>query len=274
MLPLFATILAIVIKQTTAVTCPSRFAWETSQLTDATIANSNAGSLFDFSSDEASNSSKASPLPACKAFPGDASWPSPAIWNLFNLTLGGALIKTVPLAAPCYTSWPQHDAATCQYVTDHWADVHLHVADPTSAMFPLYQGQTCMPPSLAPPNVTDCTLGGYAAYSVAVTCVAHIQLALNFARNTNVRLVVRNTGHDFNDKSVGAGALSIWTHKLKDIQFIADYRCGAGGYSGPAFRLGSGVETEDVYRAAEANNVTAVGGECRVSSPMDRFRGS
>jgi len=59
------------------------------------------------------------------------------------------------------------------------------------------------------PNSSNCTLGGYAAYSVAVTKVSHIQLALNFARNANLRLVVKNTGHDYADKSIGASALSV-----------------------------------------------------------------
>lgn len=62
---------------------------------------------------------------------------------------------------------------------------------------------------------------------------------------------------------MGAGALSIWTHKLNDLRFYPDYSYGT--YSGPAFKLGSGVETTDVYALAEANDVTAVGGECRVS---------
>jgi hypothetical protein len=197
--------------------------------------------------------------------PGDASWPSQETWTLFNSTLGGALIESVPLAAPCYSNWPQqHDVAACAYVREHWNDPHMHVEDPTSAMFPLYQGRTCMPTEN--PTASNCTLGGYAAYSVAATEVAHVQLALNFARNANLRLVVRNTGHDFGDKSVGAGALSVWTHKLKGIEFVEDYNCG--GRSGPAFKLGSGVVTEEMYAAAEENGVTVVGGECRVGYPL------
>ncbi|KAB5517379.1 hypothetical protein GE09DRAFT_1045451 [Coniochaeta sp. 2T2.1] len=237
--------------------CARRFDWEEERLTDAAIANISkqdvsSGSLFSFGSDAPDASH------GCKVLPGDDLWPAKDVWDVFNATLGGALIQTVPLAAPCYNNWPERDAATCQYVTEHWSDPHLHVNDPTSTQWPLFQGRTCLPT-----NDTDatCTLGGYAAYSVAVTKVSQIQLALNFARNTNVRLVVKNTGHDFADKSIGAGALSVWTHKLKDIKFFADYRCKS--HSGPAFKLGAGVETEEVYRAAEENGVTAVGGECR-----------
>lgn len=253
-----------------------KFTYESpaNQLTDSSLTtlhnqtpNSDT-SFLDFADSPSQLVSRRSLLPqsACKTFPGDPLWPSPGIWSLFNLTLSGALIKTVPLAAPCYTNTGIYSPSACKTVRESWSDPRFHVNDPTSAMFPLYQGRTCMPTD-GDPSSSNCTLGGYAAYSVAVTKVSHIQLALNFARNLNLRLVVRNTGHDFGDKSIGAGALSVWTHKLKDVRFIESYSCGGSGgtqrYTGPAFRLGAGIETEEVYKAAEANNVTVVGGECR-----------
>lgn len=142
------------------------------------------------------------------------------------------------------------------------------VNDPTSTQWPLFQGLTCLPPGFRNESTT-CTLGGYASYSTEVTNVAQIQLAVNFARNLNIRLVVKNTGHDFADKSIGAGALSLWTHKLNDLKFYPSYVYGS--YNGPAFKLGAGVETADVYAAAEKNGVTAVGGECRVSHSLPTF---
>lgn len=62
----------------------------------------------------------------CKVFPGGSLWPSQQIWDRFNATTGGALIKTVPLAAPCHNDWPQvSDNATCQSITQNWSDPHL-----------------------------------------------------------------------------------------------------------------------------------------------------
>ncbi|KAK3898861.1 hypothetical protein C8A05DRAFT_37535 [Staphylotrichum tortipilum] len=240
-----AALLAVLVDPSSAgavtpppTSCPSRFAWENAQLTDSAIGQNTA--LFGFGSDP-------------------AAAPPPPSHPRALTTLGGALIKTVPLAAPCSSNWPQYDPVACQYVRDHWSDPHFHVADPMSAMFPIYQGRTCMPTD--EPAGAKCTLGGYASYSVAVTKVSQIQLALNFARNTNLRLAVRNMGHDFGDKSIGAGTLSVWTHNLKDIQFLPDYN--SKGHRGPAFKLRSGVVTEKVYAAAERNNVTVIGGECR-----------
>ncbi|KAK4451365.1 FAD-binding domain-containing protein [Podospora aff. communis PSN243] len=259
-----AAVLALLYQHATAA-CAPRFNYETAELTEAAIADiakqdSASGALLDFGADPESESASKKPKPPrCKVFPGDAAWPSDKAWNAFNASLGGALIKTIPLAAPCYNNWPQvRNAAQCQHITDNWSNPRLHLEDPTSAMFPIFQGRTCLPTDDPTQN---CTLGGYASYSVAITTVSQIQLALNFARNANIRLVVRNTGHDFADKSIGAGALSIWTHKLKGLEYYSDYRCKK--YKGPAFKLGAGVVTEEVYAAAEKNGVTAVGGECR-----------
>ena len=110
-------------------------------------------------------------------------------------------------------------------------------------------------------------MGGYSSYAVNVTTVAHIQLAVNFARNAGLRLVVKNTGHDFNGKSTGAGALGIWTHHLKEIDYIEDYQ--SSSYQGPAVKMGAGVQAYEIYEKANELGFTVVGGEGKVcdSSP-------
>lgn len=130
------------------------------------------------------------------------------------------------------------------------------IADPTSVMRPIWQGLTCLHTG----NFTDrCELGGFPSYVVQATNVAHIQLAVNFARTLNLRLVVKNTGHDFNGRSLGAGALSIWTNKLKSIKFHKEYK--TSDYTGPALQVSAGVLSHELYEAADKYGVTAVGGE-------------
>lgn len=41
-----------------------------------------------------------------------------------------------------------------------------------------------------------CTLGGFPAYAVNISTAAQVQLAVNFARNLNLRLIIKNTGHE------------------------------------------------------------------------------
>lgn len=101
---------------------------ETVQLTDAVISNLTSLSLtnislFDFGDINASTTATKRTAPGeCKTFPGDAAWPSDLVWDVLDLLVGGALIKTVPLASPCYDSWGNYDANECAYVTEQWQE--------------------------------------------------------------------------------------------------------------------------------------------------------
>lgn len=90
--------------------------------------------------------------------------------------------------------------------------------------------------------------------------MAQVQLAINFARNLNLRLVIKNTGHDYLGKSAGAGALNLWMHNLKDIKFVKNFKLA--GYSGPAFKAGAGVQGLEILQAARDNGVSVQAGIC------------
>ncbi|KAK5651719.1 hypothetical protein OQA88_11788 [Cercophora sp. LCS_1] len=194
---------------------------------------------------------------ACKVFPGDENWPSPPTWDSFSGILGGALIKTVPLAAVCYNNLGVYDETMRATVRDAFTNQYTHENGPTSVFWPLFQGRTCMPTE--DPSET-CTHGGSPVYAVNVSSVAQIQLAVNFARNANLRLVIKNTGHCYLGKSNGVGALSVWTHNLKDIEFYE--RLEIPGYTGRATKVGAGVTVREVYEEADRNGVSALGGIC------------
>lgn len=55
---------------------------------------------------------------SCKCFPGDSCWPSDETWATLNTTVGGRLIKTIPLARSCHD--PTFDNATCTTLQDGW----------------------------------------------------------------------------------------------------------------------------------------------------------
>ncbi|KAI8170900.1 FAD-linked oxidoreductase ZEB1 [Colletotrichum sp. SAR 10_70] len=107
------------------------------------------------------------------------------------------------------------------------------------------------------------TTAEYASYftfgddPVSPSTQPQIQLAVNFARAANLRLVIKNTGHCYLGKSLGAGALSLWMHNVKDIEYLPKYE--GPGYSGPAMKLAAGVSVREVYEVAEQNNVTVLG---------------
>lgn len=126
-------------------------------------------------------------------------------------------------------------------------------------MWPVWQGRSCLPTD--DPDGT-CSLGAYPVYAVNVSTVGHIQAALSFARRQNLRFVIKNTGHCYLGKSNGAGALSVWMHNLKDIDFLSDYQSSGGSYRGTALKVGAGVTVREVYEAAHRYGVSALGGIC------------
>jgi FAD/FMN-containing dehydrogenase len=117
-----------------------------------------------------------------------------------------------------------------------------------------------------------CELGGYPAYVVNISSVAQIQLAVNFARHLDLRLVIKNTGHCYLGKSSGSGSLSVWTHHLKSIEFLPQY--GSKSYNGKAFKIGAGVTVQEIYRAAYAHGLVVQGGICEVCVSSASLRGA
>ena len=83
--------------------------------------------------------------------------------------------------------------------------------------------------------------------------VDHIKAGVNFARTHNLRLIIRNTGHDFLGRSVGWGSLVINTHSFQNIKFHNQYTASCG-YNGPAVTLGAGVQAFKVLEQAHALN--------------------
>jgi FAD/FMN-containing dehydrogenase len=99
--------------------------------------------------------------------------------------------------------------------------------------------------------------------------VEDVKKTIEFAAEYNIRLVIRNTGHDYNGKSTGAGSLAIWVRELSDIELIAKYESAV--YTGRAIKVGVGVLVKDVYAFADKHEGIAVGGNCPTISLAGGF---
>ncbi|KAL2108257.1 hypothetical protein VUR80DRAFT_4088 [Thermomyces stellatus] len=223
--------------------------FETAQLTEDDIGTS---SLLAFG-----DASRAPPpRPSCRAFPGSDDWPTRREWQRLNTTLQGRLLRPDPPAAVCYEG-EAHDEDACRELVLSAGDTHFYIDDPLSVLAQWPQGSTCLP-TLDPAG--NCTRGGFPEYVVNATRVSDVQVAVNFARNKNVRLVIKNTGHDFGGRSLGAGALSIWTHNLKSFEFLPEYSIGP--YTGLAVHYGAGLEAWELFNYMAQYNITvpAAGG--------------
>ena len=143
------------------------------------------------------------------------------------------------------------------------------VKHPVSELWPYWTNNTCVPTTN--PNGT-CTLGYLPKYVIMATKKEHIKAGIDFARTNNIRVLIRNTGHDFLGRSTGYGSLAINTHSFKDISFTTSYS-GPGSYRGGAAIVGAGIQSRELYGAAAKQNppVVVVGGECPVCSSFFYF---
>ncbi len=123
-------------------------------------------------------------------------------------------------------------------------------------MAPIFANQSCDPWQ---PREKPCTLGNYVAYAVAVAGPEDVVATLEFAEEKDIRVVIRNTGHDYLGRSTGAGALAVWTHHLRSTE-VVDWEDSY--YYGKALKVGAGVQGFEALAAAKEAGLVVVTGEC------------
>ncbi|KAF4956011.1 hypothetical protein FGADI_4184 [Fusarium gaditjirri] len=192
---------------------------------------------------------------SCLVLPTDTLWPSIADWENLNATVGGRLIATTPLATVCHD--PHFDAAKCDIIKKKWLHPFTHEDSANSIMAPFYQNQSCDPFT---PRPKTCELGNYVSYSINASSAEDISAGVKFAKRKNIRLVVKNTGHDFLGRSTGTGGLAIWTHNLRTNQVIPIYR--SPSYNGPAVMLGAGMRGFEALDIAHKSGLQIFTGFC------------
>ncbi|TDZ67337.1 FAD-linked oxidoreductase ZEB1 [Colletotrichum trifolii] len=200
---------------------------------------------------------------SCRCLPGDACWPSTDSWNTLNTTVGGKLIATVPIGSVCHD--PNYDEAACTALRNSWTLPETHFPSSSSVMQSFFANQSCDPFT---DRTTPCLVGNYVNYAVEVTSAKDVVETVNFARENNIRFLVRNTGHDHLGRSTGAGALAAWTHKLKEIT-VTDWSDDL--WTGPAVKMGAGVLGYEVTEAGKSSGLVVVGGECPTVGPAGGY---
>ncbi|EOA81947.1 uncharacterized protein SETTUDRAFT_141802 [Exserohilum turcica Et28A] len=200
----------------------------------------------------------------CKCYSDNSCWPTTSDWAKLNKTVSGALQVALPPGAVCYNSLGNetnvYDAAKCADTQANWGSEQWMTDHPIGELWPFKTNNTCMPTS--DPSGT-CTRGFYGRYVILATTKSQIKAGVDFARDRNLRLIIRNTGHDFMGRSTGFGALIINTHSFKDVKFLKKYT-GPGDWTGSAAVVGAGVQGRELYRQCfnQSPKVVIVGGEC------------
>jgi FAD/FMN-containing dehydrogenase len=167
--------------------------------------------------------------------PGDPGWPSPAQWAALDAAVDGHLSKlTSPFVA---AAADPGSAATAQ----------LFGKDLTDTFY--IEQDVALTQSL---GWVDAWTSRTSAYAVAAHSSADVAAAVAFARDHDVRLVVRGGGHSYVGVSNAADSLAIWTRPMQAIE-LHDAFVPAGGADRvvptPAVSVGSGAMWIDAYNA-------------------------
>jgi len=190
-------------------------------------------------------------------------WPNTFEWNAFNQTLGGKLIKVIPWGSPCFQSGPtgynkeQCEAISSVYLQgpvraqqvgtmqqDNWAACHSNEGDDDDCQL------NALIPALGSgslPYTKTCKLGRISPYAVKILTAEDAQKAFAFAQRRNIRVTIKNTGHDYVGRAAGPDGLTLWTKQMTSMKYEENFM----GFN--AIRLGAGVLAQDVYKFAKEN---------------------
>jgi FAD binding domain/Berberine and berberine like len=180
--------------------------------------------------------------------PSDAGWPSKEAWKRLNDAIGGNLL---PVDFPIAACTSGGASTECKRILE-------------SLKNPYYIGDQ--------PGVTQ-TLGWIDAwttkpsvYAVAARNADDIAAGVNFARENNLRLVVKGGGHSYQGTSNAPDSLLIWTRHMHDIETHATFvphGCESTHRPQPAVTLGAGTIWMQAYDAVTTKAGAYVqGGGC------------
>lgn len=200
---------------------------------------------------------------SCRCQPHEPCWPSQEQWSGLNKSLNHNLVAVKPAAAVC--SPQDFDAGACRNATEYWADSLWRVNQPGAVQYENWEAwperhQSCHIQTAA--NKT-CSQGRISLYSAQVHSASDVQRAVRFANSHNLRLVVKNTGHDFLGRSTAPFSLQIATRAMKNITIENDFLpMGAPREKreGPAAHIAAGVELPELYAAVARYNRTVMAG--------------
>ena len=180
--------------------------------------------------------------------PGDPAWPSEAKWDQLSHEVQGRLIKVQSPLAACVGA--PSDAACAQVFKELKNPYYL--GDEVGLTQSLgWVGAWTSEPSV---------------YSVAAKTTRDVVAAVNFARENNLRLVIKGGGHSYQGTSNAAGSLLIWTRHMNAVTphdaFVAA-GCEGQGEPQAAVSIEAGAYWRQAYDAVTTKGGRYVqGGGC------------
>ncbi|KAF8554875.1 FAD-binding domain-containing protein [Imleria badia] len=200
---------------------------------------------------------------------GSASWPSDSAWSSLNATCGGRLQALRPWAAVCYHDDPLYDPNACQTVLSNYKSDIAREAVASALLWPNWEscgyddGCALNYSNPQPVSGETCYQGTTPPISIAISSAQDASNTIKWATANNVKLTIKNTGHDYFGRSSGPSSLQVLTHGLNSITYNAEFvPQGSSATPVPALILGAGAQLSSIYEFAGQQNVSAVLGAC------------
>lgn len=186
--------------------------------------------------------------PVSRVRPKDVAWPSEARWKELGEAVGGRLVKLDDPLASC-----RRDAAgaACK---DFFKSMHnpYFISDD--------------PALTESTGWVDAWTSQPSAYAIKVQTTQDVVAAVNFARDNNLRLVIKGGGHSYQGTSDSTDSLLIWTRNMNAIVVHDGFvprGCDAAQAPQPAVTIETGARWLSAYEAVTTRGGRYVqGGGC------------
>jgi hypothetical protein len=180
--------------------------------------------------------------------PSDSSWPSAASWARLKEDLGDHLIEPKSLFGSCAA---EPNGSAC-------LDAHKSIGNP------FWIGD--QPAGTQVSGWLDAWTPAPSAYAIKARNATDVAVGVNFARENNLRLVVKDGGHSYLGTSNAPDSLLIWTRAMDQVTlhdaFIGN-GCEGRTTPVPAASAEAGAAWMDLYNAVTMQGARYVqGGGC------------
>ncbi|KAL7939405.1 hypothetical protein V8C35DRAFT_275234 [Trichoderma chlorosporum] len=199
--------------------------------------------------------------------PGQSCWPTTSELQAFNQSVSGALQVTVPMGSVCFPNSPNFNSDACATVQANYMNGTFRQT--SSGALENTAWETCGTancyPGVFAPQGQNCSLGRLSALQVNVQNNQDITTTLAFVRKYGIRMVVKNTGHDYLGRSSAANTLVLSTNKLKNMSFESSFtvqNCPATGNKQNIAIIGAGVNAEEAMGFFDNYNMMVTIGGC------------
>ncbi|KAG9310435.1 hypothetical protein JVU11DRAFT_9575 [Chiua virens] len=204
---------------------------------------------------------------SCFCTYGQSCWPSASTFTQLQSQVSHPLIYPVPSASACYLSSASDPSGNCTAVLENWYEGNWRSTMPGAMEAQNWETFTFYNGSIAAcyrnMSITGvCEQGSVPVIGVDARSVEDIQAAVAFSAKHNLKLIVKNTGHDFLGRSAARGSFMVWTHNMKNITYH-DMFTPQGPQANEAYdaiTLGAGVQWHEAYAAANNHGRLIVGG--------------